>query len=77
VYIRKGLIGVDYYCFPTYKLQQTQFKQNLLMKKRQLASVKFILASGSLKVPLISQKLAYELIDEGLYQVESSQKSWM
>ena len=77
VYLRKGLIGVDYYCFPSYKLQQTQFKQNLLMKKRQLATVKFVLASGSLKVPMITEKLAYELIDEGLYKVESCQKSWM
>ena len=77
VYLRKGLIGIDYYCFPIYKLQQTQFKQTLLMKKRQLATVKFVLASGTLKVPMINQKLAYKLIDEGLYQVESSQKSWM
>jgi len=77
VYLRKGLIGVDYYCFPTYKLQQTQFKQNLLMKKRQLATVKFVLASGSLTVPMITEKLAYELIDQGLYKVESCQKSWM
>jgi putative membrane protein len=77
VYLRKGLIGVDYYCFPTYKLQQTQFKQNLLMKKRQLATVKFVLASGSLKVPMIAEKLAYELINEGLYKVESCKKSWM
>ena len=77
VYLRKGLIGIDYYCFPTYKLQQTQFKQNLLMKRRQLATVKFVLASGSLKVPMITEKLAYRLIDEGLYKVESSQESWM
>jgi putative membrane protein len=77
VYLRKGLIGVDYYCFPAYKLQQTQFKQNIFMKRRQLATVKFILASGSLKVPMITEKLAYDLIDDGLYQVESSQKSWM
>tara|TARA_R110002153_G_scaffold14940_7_gene53753 strand:+ start:9564 stop:11180 length:1617 start_codon:yes stop_codon:yes gene_type:complete len=77
VYLRKGLIGVDYYCFPTYKLQQTQFKQNLLMRRRQLATVKFVLASGSLTVPMIHEKLAYEFIDKGLYQVESSQKSWM
>ena len=77
VYLRKGLIGVDYYCFPTYKLQQTQFQQNLLMKRRQLATVKFVLASGSLKVPMINEKLAYQLIDDGLYQVESCQKSWM
>jgi putative membrane protein len=77
VYLRKGLLGVDYYCFPTYKVQQTQFKQNLLMKKRQLATVKFILASGMLKVPMIPEKLAYQLIDESLYQVESCHKSWM
>ena len=77
VYLRKGLFGIDYYCFPTYKLQQTQFKQNLLMKKRQLATVKFVLASGSLKVPMITENLAYQLIDEGLYKVESMQKSWM
>lgn len=77
VYLRKGLVGVDYYCFPIYKLQQIQFKQNLLMKRRLLATVKFVLASGSLKIPMINEKLAYELIDQGLYQVESSQKSWM
>jgi putative membrane protein len=77
IYLRKGLIGIDYYCFPTYKLQQIQFKQNLLMKRRHLATVKFVLASGSLKVPMINENLAYELIDQGLYQVESSQKSWM
>ena len=77
IYIRKGLIGVDYYCFPTYKLQQTQFKQNLLMKKRKLATVKFVLASGSLKVPMIHEELAYKLINEGLTKVESCDKSWM
>jgi putative membrane protein len=77
VYLRKGLLGVDYYCFPTYKVQQTQFKQNLLMKRRQLATVKFVLASGMLKVPMIPEKLAYQLIDESLYQVESCHKSWM
>jgi putative membrane protein len=42
-----------------------------------LATVKFILASGSLMVPMINEDLACELINEGLYQVESSQKSWM
>jgi putative membrane protein len=77
IYLRKGLIGVDYYCFPIYKLQQTQFHQNIFMKKRQLATVKFVLASGSLKVPMVPEILAYELIDEGLYQVQSCQKSWM
>jgi hypothetical protein len=30
-----------------------------------------------LKVPMIPEKLAYQLIDESLYQVESCHKSWM
>ena len=77
IYLRKGLIGVDYHCFPTYKLQQTQFKQHLLMKRSKLASVKFVLASGSLTIPMIKASLAYKLIDTGLYQVESTQRSWM
>ncbi|MCF2950091.1 PH domain-containing protein [Paraglaciecola aquimarina] len=77
IYIRKGLIGVDYYCFPTFKVQQTKFLQTELMKRRELASVKFVLASGALKIPLISQELAFGLINDCLFKVESSKKSWM
>jgi putative membrane protein len=77
VYIRKGLIGVDYFCFPAYKVQQTQFNQSLLMKRRQLASLKLILASGSVTVPLIDEDCAYQLLNKCLYKVESSQQSWM
>ncbi|MDU0354867.1 PH domain-containing protein [Paraglaciecola aquimarina] len=77
IYIRKGLFGVDYYCFPIFKIQQTTFKQSILQKNSKLASVQFVLASGSLKIPLISQALAYKLINESLFTVESSEKSWM
>ena len=47
------------------------------MKRNNLASVKLILASGSVLVPLIDEHFAYSLVDECLYQVESSQLSWM
>jgi putative membrane protein len=77
IYLRKGLFGVDYYCFPSYKVQQTQFKQSVMMKKRKLASVRLILASGSVTVPIIEEQQAYSLIDDTLYKVESSQLSWM
>jgi putative membrane protein len=77
IYVRKGLIGVDYYCFPAFKVQQTKFLQSILMKKRKLASIQFVLASGALKVPLIQESLAYSFIDECLYKVESSESSWM
>jgi putative membrane protein len=76
-YVRKGLLGVDYYCFEPYKIQQCQFKQSVFLKKHHLASVKFVLACGSVSVPMIDENLAYQLVDEGLYQVESCEKSWM
>jgi putative membrane protein len=77
IYLRKGLFGVDYYCFPSYKVQQSQFQQSVLMKRRALATVKLILASGSVTVPLIKQQEAYALVNDTLYKVESSQQSWM
>lgn len=77
IYLRKGLLGVDYYCFPAFKVQQTKFMQSLLMKKRGLASVKFVLASGTLTAPFINESLANGLLDDCLYKVESSEKSWM
>jgi putative membrane protein len=77
IYLRKGLFGVDYYCFPSYKIQQTQFKQSLMMKRRQLASVKLILASGSVTVPLLKEREAYSLINNTLYEVEAIERSWM
>jgi putative membrane protein len=77
IYLRKGYIGVDYYCFPVYKVQQTAFKQSIMMKRNKLATVKLVLASGSMSIPYIDQSSAYRLLNETLYQVESSDKSWM
>jgi putative membrane protein len=77
VYLRKGLIGVDYVCFNLFKVQQTQFMQSILLQKRQLASVRFVLASGAIKVPMLKQSLAYRLLDYSLYKVGVTEKSWM
>lgn len=77
LYIRKGMFGVDYYCFPRYKVQQTSFKQSYFLRKRQLASAQFVLAAGGQSIPFIPQMQAYQLIDHALLEVESSRKSWM
>jgi len=77
IYIRKGMLGVDYYCFPRYKVQQTSFKQSWFLKRRQLASARFILASGAQNIPFVPVKTAYQLLDQVLFEVESSRKSWM
>ncbi|GHE87831.1 PH domain-containing protein [Thalassotalea profundi] len=77
IYIRKGMLGVDYYCFPIYKVQQTQFVQSWFLKRHRLSVIKFVLAAGSQKIPFIDQKIGYHLIDNALFQVESSKRSWM
>lgn len=77
IYVRKGLFGVDKMCFPKYKVQQTQFIQSKLMKAKQLASVRIILASGSVSIPFIEQKQAAQLLQNTLHEVSFSQRSWM
>ena len=77
VYIRKGVIGVDYHCFPIYKVQQTQFIQSVFLKRHNLCSAKFILASGALSIPYIKEHSGYNLINRTLFRVEESRQSWM
>jgi putative membrane protein len=77
IYIRKGAFGVDYLCFPTFKLQQSRFKQSIFLRKHQLCSVQLILASGAVTIPYIKQNAGYNLINKSLYQVEQSRRSWM
>ena len=77
VYVRRGRIGVDYLCFEPYKIQQVIVKQSVFMRRHQLASVKFVLASGAVTVPFLSEHYVKALADSVLYEVESTRKSWM
>ena len=77
LYIRKGLIGINYYCIPAFKIQQTAFKQSVFMRRLKLAHAEFVLASGVVTVPFIKQLEAMKLVDTALYQIESTQRSWM
>ena len=77
IYIRKGMLGVNYYCFPRYKVQQTYFKQSYFLKRKRLINISLVTASGSQSVPFIDEAYGYKIIDDALYTVESSGKSWM
>jgi putative membrane protein len=77
IYIRKGYFGVDYYCFPIYKTQQVQFKQSWFQQRHQLCSIRLVLAAGAQDIPFILQDDGFQLLDNALYQVESSRQSWM
>lgn len=77
IYVRKGCLGVDYYCFPIYKVQQAGFKQSWFLKRKQLCSVEFVLASGAINIPYVTEATGLCLLDNSLYQVEQSKKNWM
>lgn len=77
VYVRKGMLGVDFYCFPIYKVQQAQFKQSVFMKRNRLATCRLVLASGAVSIPFIPESTCCELIDKSMYIVESQKRSWM
>jgi len=77
VYIRKGLFGVNYYVFPVGKTQQITFTQSVFMKRRKLADVKYVLASGAQKVPLIPEAIAQEQVDKALLLLARDKPAWM
>ncbi|WP_346992995.1 PH domain-containing protein [Alteromonas gracilis] len=77
IYVRRGRIGVDYLCFEPYKVQQVMVKQSVFMKRRGLATLKVVLASGSVTVPFLPEKYVHNLANVILHEVESTRRSWM
>jgi len=77
IYIKKGLFGVKYYCFPIFKVQQTRFKQTRSQRKYNLCSLAITLASGNVDIPYINKKTGYSMINNILYKVEEKNISWM
>jgi putative membrane protein len=77
IYIRKGLIGVNYYVFPIGKTQQVVYEQSVFMRPHNLADINYILASGFHKVPLIPEYLAREQANRALLLVARDKPVWM
>ena len=77
VYIRSGRIGIDYQCFEPHKVQEVIVKQSVFMKRRKLATIKFVLASGAVTVPFLPEQYVFTLANNVLFEVESTRKSWM
>lgn len=77
VVIRSGFIGVEYTCFPRFKVQQVKTFQSVFLKRKQLASVQFVLASSAITLPFVAERDAYRLADSALFEAEMSGRSWM
>ncbi len=76
-YLRKGFLGVNYYCFPMHKVQQVQFKQNLFIRRYQLATIKVVLASGAKFVPYMPASEVRGIINCILNKLVIDKRSWM
>jgi len=73
---RSGLIAKQLDVFLLRKVQRVTIYQSPYQRRKQLASVRFFLASGSIRVPYIPLGDAERIRDYVLYKVESSKLSW-
>lgn len=75
--IRKGLFGIEYILFPDFKIQAAAHRQTLLMKRRQLSTVTFMIASRTVEMPFVSTAYVGEVLDRVVYRAEVAQQSTM
>lgn len=77
LYVRKGCLGKDFYCVPLHKIQQCQFHQSILLRRKGLGSLTFVTASGVVTLPFLTTQqanLVNQLVQE---TIEHSDLSWM
>lgn len=72
-----GAFGEKNVIFPLFKLQGIKWKQNPFQKKKNLVTLEFFLASGSVTLPYITFHEGKQIIDLSLYTIESSSGKWM
>lgn len=77
MFVRKGLIGVSYKVFKTFKVQQVHKIQTKMMAKRGLMTVRFQLASGRVTVPYLPKEAVTNITDTSIYLAQTSQQNWM
>ncbi len=73
---RSGIIGFRSVALLYRKVQRVTVTQSRYQRKKELATLRVYMASGSVKIPYIEHALAKQLRDFILYKVESSQQAW-
>lgn len=74
--LRRGFIGFQTTAFLYRKVQRIGITQSLLQERKGLASIRFYLASGSLRLRYVDFNMAKQLRDYILYKVQSSNQAW-
>jgi putative membrane protein len=73
---RSGLFGFRTVGLLFRKVQRVTITQSRYQRRKNLASLRMHMASGSVRLPYIDHTDAQQLRDYILYRVESSQKPW-
>ena len=75
--ISKGAISHRWEQMKLFKIQAVEFRQSFFQKKRSLASLRLMNASGTITIPFIDEKIARQIYDYLLYHTEISEERWM
>ena len=73
---RSGFLSRKLDVFLLRKVQRVTISRSPYQRRKGLASMRFYLASGSIRLPYIDASEAESIRDYVLYKVESSTKSW-
>ena len=74
---QEKLFGVDHIIIELHKLQKVRFTQTPLIKRHGLGSLSWVVASRTVTMPFLEANFARQMLDYGLFQSESSARSWM
>jgi putative membrane protein len=74
--LRRGFLGVRTNAFLHRKVQRISITQTPRQERHGLSTIRFYLASGSLKLPYVDYGTARKLRDYVLYRVESCRLAW-
>ncbi len=75
--VSSGAISHKWKQMELFKIQAVEFRQTIFQKRRKLASLHLMNASGSMTIPFIDENMAKQIYDYLLYHSEISEKKWM
>ncbi|MCT4638501.1 MAG: PH domain-containing protein [Bacteroidales bacterium] len=75
--LQSGAISTERKIVELYKIQSVKYRQSVFMKRRGVASLQFVTASGNITVPFINSGVATDLYNYTLYKIQTTNKEWM
>lgn len=75
--VNSGIWGRRTQIIRWYKTQQVFLEQSIYQRKKELATLYLSTAGGTITIPYISLKLAQQIQDYTLYEVERTERAWM